>query len=142
MYATYLAMALTWIVAHSYAGDALPPGVFLALVCGSLVAWWLGTVAAWRLIRRQTRRAPASGLPSDWAFDEGGVTIVNPLSTTRLDWRAVRDVREEKDRFVFLVLPMNNPVLPRRLLDVAQLETLRNLTASVKSSGRLGAGVD
>jgi hypothetical protein len=66
----------------------------------------------------------------------------NGLQTNDVDWRAIMKVRDESDRFVFLVTPAYNPVLPKRLLGEQQLADLRGLIAEVTASGRLGRGVD
>ena len=51
-------------------------------------------------------------------------------------------MRDEKDRFLFLVSPAYNPVLPKRLLDEQQLSDLRELISEIRAGGRLGAGLD
>jgi hypothetical protein len=64
------------------------------------------------------------------------------LQRNTTDWRAIKTVIEEADRFLFLVTPGNNPVLPKRNLSSDQVEALRALIQRVEASGRLGAGVD
>jgi len=54
----------------------------------------------------------------------------------------VKAFQEEKDRFLFLVTPAYNPVLPTRLLTDEQKQALRALVADVRARGVLGAGVD
>ena len=61
---------------------------------------------------------------------------------TRIDWRGVKSFVEEKDRFLFLITPALNLVLPKRLLSPEQSTELRALIAEVTVSGRLGTGVD
>ena len=82
------------------------------------------------------------GLPWRWRINGTGLRFDSGLQSNRLDWRGVKQVRDEKDRFVFLVSPAYNPVLPKRLLNDRQMETLRALIADLRASGRLGGGVD
>ena len=77
-------------------------------------------------------QAPAGAVASDWMLDDAGVTLAHPLVGSRFAWAGLRDVREEKDRFVFLVTPMNNPVLPHRCLQPEQLLALRSLIQTVR----------
>lgn len=95
-----------------------------------------------RRIMAVARRAPAFGAPTTWRLDEEGVTLTTALVETRLDWRAIVDVAEEKDRLVLAVTPYNNPVLPLRRLSPDQLQAIRDLVETVRASGRLGHGVD
>nr|WP_255500214.1 YcxB family protein [Brevundimonas sp. P7753] len=77
-----------------------------------------------------------------WSIDQQGLLFENGLQSNRLDWAGVKTVQEEADRFLFLVTPSNNPVLPKRLLDGDQMDRFRALVAEAKASGRLGGGVD
>jgi hypothetical protein len=64
------------------------------------------------------------------------------LAATFYDWRGIKDVLREHDRFVFLLSPAYNAPLPIRCLTQDQLQELEALIAEVRASGRLGAGVD
>ena len=91
---------------------------------------------------RAGKQAPTAGVLNDWELSDEGLEITNPLTRGRIDWRAIRAVREEHDRFVFLLTPMNNPVLPKRAMTTEQIAALKTLIADVTTSGRLGRGVD
>lgn len=94
------------------------------------------------VVMKTTRRAPASRPPTTWQLDEDGVTLTTAIAESRLDWRAVVRVAEEKDRLILAVTPYNNPVLPLRLLSPDQRQAIRDLVETVRASGRLGRGVD
>ncbi|RZJ16943.1 MAG: YcxB family protein [Brevundimonas sp.] len=138
-YVAFLAMGLTVSV---MVGDLLPPFLLPGFIIGTGLVWWAATIVTWKVVRAEGARAPAGALASDWTLDDAGMTLTNPLVGSRVAWAGMRGVREEKDRFVFLVAPMNNPVLPHRCLQPEQLKALRALLETVRTSGRLGAGVD
>ena len=138
-YVAFLAMGLT---VSAMVGDLLPPILLTGFIVGTGLVWWAATLLTWKVVRGAGARAPAGAVASDWTLDDAGVTLAHPLVGSRFAWAGLRDVREEKDRFVFLVAPMNNPVLPHRCLQPEQLTALRTLIQTVRTSGRLGAGVD
>ncbi len=138
----WLAIAGFGITASVLARGALPPFLTSGFMIVTLVLWRWSGVLAQRVCAREARKAPVGGLDWHWTIDEQGFVFDNGLQTNRLDWRGVKTVREEKDRFVFLVSPANNPVLPVRLLEAGQLEALRGLITQITASGRLGGGVD
>jgi hypothetical protein len=130
------------VTVDGLAHDVLPPLLMSGFMIVTLVLWRWSGVLAQRVCAREARKAPVGGLDWHWTIDEQGFVFDNGLQTNRLDWRGVKTVREEKDRFVFLVSPANNPVLPVRLLEAGQLEALRGLITQITASGRLGGGVD
>lgn len=140
-YAFLAGFAFYGIVVSILAEGVLPP----FLLSGSLIGTWLiWLLAAW-FVRfastREARKAPAGSLPWDWRIGPEEIVFTNGLQTNRCDWRAVKLVREEDDRFIFLVSPAYNPVLPKRLLDERQISGLRALVDGVRANGRLGAGL-
>ena len=141
-HAFLLGFLIYGIATNSLAGDVLPP----LLLSGSLVGTWMvWLVAGWvvrKVSAREAGKAPAGKLPWKWTVGPDGIVFANGLQTNDVDWRAIRTVREEHDRFLFLVSPAYNPVLPKRLLGEQQLADLRSLIAEVTASGRLGRGVD
>ncbi len=141
-YAFLLGFLIYGLLVSVFAGDVLPP----FLLSGCLLATWLGWLAArWAVERVSTyeaRKAPAGNLPWKWSIGTESIAFANGLQTNQVDWRAVKTVREEPDRFLFLVTPGYNPVLPKRLLSEQQLTDLQALIAEVTASGRLGRGVD
>ena len=120
----------------------VPPGLFAALLLGS----WLVSVAGTHWLRRvsvsELAKSPAGRLAWKWTIDRTGLRFETGLQSNSVEWRGVKSVLDEKDRFVFLVTPAYNPVLPKRLLTAKQLEELAALVSEVQTSGRLGAGVD
>lgn len=118
------------------------PWVPFAVVLATYGLWFVAAHAVqWSLIRAG-QTSPSGRTPLDWTLDAEGVTQTNGLMTSRFRWEAVREVREESDRFVLLIAPQTNPVLPRRLLDEAQFAALRGLIDDARKNGRLGRGVD
>ncbi|MDQ8027095.1 MAG: YcxB family protein [Brevundimonas sp.] len=114
--------------------------VWIALV--TVVLWVVASHLMHRAMLHQAAKAPSRGVPYDWAFDNEGLVQTNPLMSSHIRWAAMHDVREEADRFIILISPQSNPVLPKRLMTEAQIVALRTLVTEVRASGRLGRGVD
>lgn len=123
-------------------GDRIPPELFAVAIIATSLIW----VAANWFLRRTAKRAqqasPTGLLVWRWRIDGEGFVFDNGLQRNQLDWRAVKAVLEEKDRFLFLVTPGYNPVLPTRLLTPDQKSVLRALIAEVTKSGRLGGKLE
>ncbi len=140
-YAFLLGFLIYGLVANALTGHVLPP----FLLSGALLVTWIARlVAGWavqKVSSHEAGKAPAGNLPWKWSIGPEGVLFSNGLQTTNVDWRAIKIVREESDRFLFLVTPAYNPVLPKRLLGEQQLADLRSLIADLTASGRLGRGV-
>lgn len=79
---------------------------------------------------------------SDWTIDGTGLAFGTPVSSSRIGWEGIKAVREERDRFIFLMSPSANPVLPKRHLSEDQQVALRQMVADVTAANRLGRGVD
>lgn len=141
-YAFLFGFLIFGLLVMSARSDDVPDGAFSVSIIGSWLLWWFGSLWLRKTIAAEARKAPVGGLPWRWTIDDEGISFANGLQTNRLDWRAVRSVREEKDRVLFLVSPAYNPVLPTRLLDAGQLDALRELIGALKASSRLGGGVD
>ena len=124
------------------AGSLLPEGLFFGAVVGSWLLSLLGAQWLKQVTYNEQRKAPTSSLPWRWRIDDEGLSFDNGLQTNRVDWRGVKIVQEERDRFLFLVTPAYNPVLPKRLMTAEQVVALKALIADVTASGRLGRGVD
>lgn len=137
-YAFLIGFLIYGLAVTSFAEEA-PPLLFVGCLAASWLVW---QVSAW-MVRRvadyETRKTPTGGLPWDWSISPEGLTFTNGLQTNRFDWGAVKSVREEGDRFLFLVVPAYTPVLPKRLLSEPQLSDLRTLIAQVAADGRIGA---
>lgn len=134
---------LLGLLAYGFlARDAAPAGLFSAV----LVVSWLVLLGGQAISRRASeaaaRKAPTGGLTWTWIIDDQFLTFDNGLQVNRVDWRAVKSVNEDRDRFVFLVTPGYNPVLPKRLLDPGQRVDVEALISEAGRTGRLGAGVD
>lgn len=127
---------------QAIAGEFLPQQLFNGVLVGSFLAWWGGAWLARRIWMAAALKAPTGPLTWRWAIDREGLVFENSLQANRVDWAGVKSVQEESDRFVFLVTPSYNPVLPKRLLDDEQADRFRALLAEAKASGRLGGGVD
>lgn len=122
-------------------GDRFPPSLLFLAFLATLLIWVLSNALLRDVAVRAMRASPTGREPWNWRIDADGFVFENRLQTNRLDWRGVMAVREEKDRFLFLVTPGHNPVLPTRLLTEDQKTELRALIADATASGRLGGGV-
>lgn len=140
-YAFLFGFSVFGVLATSLADGLLPPALFSGLLLGSWLVWLLGRRWTTKVATAEHRNSPTGPLPWRWEIDASALAFDNGLQRNRVDWRAVRSVREDKDRFVFLVTPGYNPVLPTRLLSEGQLAELRELIAEANNSGRLGAGL-
>ena len=138
-----LGLCAITLIAASWdpANDALADAVAVSLVF-ILILWAVSQRVVRGVMAKAQLSAPGTGLPCDWMIDDRGVSFATRLATSRFDWAAVKAVREERDRFVLLVSPSNNPVLPKRQTTDAQQAAFRELVGDVQASGRLGRGVD
>ena len=141
-YAFLLGFVVYGSIVGWIAEDFIPPFLFSGVLIGSFAFWVFSAWAARRVASGTARRTPTGDLPWKWWIGPEGFVIANGLLKSEIDWRAVKTVREESDRILFLVTPANNPVLPKRLLSEGQLAELQDLIADVTASGRLGRGVD
>lgn len=141
-YAPMLGLLIFGFLAIRFADGLIPPGLFGASIIGTWAAWFIGGWWYRRVLMRALQTTPTGGLGWRWTIDESGLRFDTALQNNRIDWRGIKSVREEKDRILFLVTPMNNPVLPKRLLTPSQSDVLRRLIDEARTSGRLGSGVD
>jgi hypothetical protein len=128
------------LLALGETGDRFPPSLLFLAFATTTIVWVTANGLLHDAAVRAMRRSPTGREAWNWRIDADGFVFENGLQTNRLDWRGVMAVREEKDRFLFLVTPALNPVLPKRLLTPEQTADLRALIAEVTASGRLGAG--
>ncbi len=131
-----------WALACWGVGPYADRAVLLAALIGTPVAWVVSRLLADRAVARATRLSPASDRAIDWRLDETGIELSNDLFFSRIRWGALVSVREEENRFVFLLTPPGSPILPKRVLTPDQQTELRMLLADLRASGRLGRGVD
>ncbi|MFC5343948.1 YcxB family protein [Brevundimonas staleyi] len=129
------------LLALGETGDRFPPALMFLAFGVTTVIWMIANALLRDVAVRAMRRSPTGREDWNWRIDADGVVFENALQSNRLDWRGVMAVREEKDRFLFLVTPGHNPVQPMRLLTPEQKTELRALIAEVTASGRMGAGV-
>ena len=141
-YAFLFGFLIYGLVASSLAEDVLPPLLFSVSLFATWLVWLVSGWAVRKVSSREAEKTPTGNLPWKWSIDADGIVFRNGLQTNNVDWRAIRTVHEESDRFLFLVTPAYNPVLPKRLLNEQQLAGLRSRVAEVTASGRLGRGVD
>ena len=138
-----LLLFVAYGITTSILGDGQPTvGLFSAFLLGAVVVTRLGQYWLQSVTARECARAPTGGLNWTWVIDDTGLRFDTPLQSNRTDWRGVKTVREEADRFVFLVTPGYNPVLPIRQMNAEHIVALKALIADVTASGRLGRGVD
>lgn len=139
-YAFLIGFLVYGLAVLSIAGDSMPPLLFSGCLIGSWLVWMISAWAVRKVAANEARKAPTGGLSWDWYIGPDGITFTNGLQTNRFDWRAVKSIRDERDRFLFLVTPAYNPVLPKRLLSEQQLNELRALIDQVQVDGRVGDG--
>lgn len=140
-YAVMIGFLLYGIIVSVLAEDVLPPFLLTGFLIGTGVVWMAAGSLVQFAVAHEGKKAPTGGLAWDWRIGDQEIVFTNGLQTNRCDWRAVKLVREEDDRFIFLVSPGYNPVLPKRLLDKSRLSALRALVDEVRANGRLGAGL-
>ena len=136
----WLCFTVFGLMVLSYAGPSVPPELMPAVLVGTYLLSLLATWVVRKVAGEIQKGSPTGLLPWAWRIDGDGVVFDNGLQRNQVDWRAVKAVREQADRFVFLVTPAYNPVLPTRLLREDQKVELRALIAEVVASGRMGAG--
>ncbi|MCA0367613.1 MAG: YcxB family protein [Proteobacteria bacterium] len=142
LYVGFLGFLIFGFVAMGPEGDAYPPGLLFVFFVGTIVAWWASCrLTVWRNAKAR-RMAPAGDMDWRWTISEDGLRFESPLQTAWTDWKAIKSVQEEKDRFLFLLVPNQSPVLPKRLLTEEQTLALRTLVDDLDRRGVLGAGVD
>lgn len=142
LFIPFIGLCALALVASAYVRDNSQfAQVVIAILFGTFGTWLLSQWALHRATFRAMRSAPGGGGLSDWTLTEEGVAFTTPLTSSSLDWAAVKTVREEKDRFILLVTPSNNPVLPKRQLSEEQMRDVIALFAAVRASGRLGRGL-
>jgi len=112
------------------------------IVVATSVVWVGVALMVNRVTLKAAREAPGGGMVSDWTIDETGLAFGTPTTSSRVRWEGIKAVREEKDRFVFLLSPAGSPFLPKRCLSEDQQAVLRQLVAEVTAANRLGRGVD
>ena len=101
----------------------------------------LSVLAHYRVMAA-ARRAPIAQKPTDWRIDDSGLALSGVDFETRIGWRNLVAVVEDKDRLIFAASPNTNFILPLRVLETDQRQALRVLIADVRARGVLGAGVD
>ncbi len=142
LYVGFIGFLVFGLIALGPDGDAYPPGLLFVFFVGTFVAW----AVSFQLVRwmnvRAAKRAPVGCVRWRWTISDEGLAFDSPIQSSRTSWRAIKDVQEERDRFVFLMTPALNPILPTRLLSDEQKQALRALVADVRARGVLGAGVD
>jgi hypothetical protein len=142
LYVGFIGFLVFGLVALGPYGDAYPPGLLFVFFIGTFAIW----AVSFRLVRwmnvRAAKRAPVGGVNWRWTISGEGLAFDSPIQSSLTRWQAIKDVQEERDRFVFLLTPAHNPVLPTRFLTTEQKRALRALVADVRGRGVLGAGVD
>ncbi|MFC7377335.1 YcxB family protein [Brevundimonas sp. GCM10030266] len=132
---------VSFLVAAAFASEEAAGWVGVTMVAVLLVLIIAGRVVTAISARISADAAKASG-SARWNFDQEGVRVETPLSSTVFRWEMVAKVSEEQDRFLFALTPSSSAILPTRSLVAGQAEELRGLVAEVTTSGRLGRGVD
>jgi len=117
------ALTAVLTVVTSVLGDAV-----FAVIFGTLAALLLGGALLLRVIVGRSVRA---GLPAGSSLrlraDERGITTVSALGSSEFRYAAVRRVERRGAAIMLRLISGGVGVLPGRLLDDAQLATLRDL---------------
>lgn len=138
-YAFIVGFSLYGIASIEWADGLIPTGTFLMIFGLSYVVWFISGWAVRCASAAELAKAPTGEKPWHWIIDDSGFTFDNGLQTNRLAWAGIKAVKEDADRYVLLVTPQNNPILPKRLLDEKQHAEFRRLVE--RSLARRG-GVD
>lgn len=142
LYVGVLGFLIFGLVAMGPDGDAYSPWLLFVFFVGTVIAWWASCQLMGWANARALKMAPASGADWRWTISEDGLKFESPHQTGWMDWKVIKSVQEERDRFLFLVFPNQSPVLPKRLLSEEQASALRALVDDLERKGVLGAGVD
>jgi hypothetical protein len=100
------------------------------------------TALAHHKVMAMSRALPIARRPVDWRIDRQGIAVAGADFDSRVGWRSLVAVVEEKDRLIFASSPNSNFILPLRVLDADQLQAVRAIVADARAQGVLGAGVD
>lgn len=100
------------------------------------------TALAHHKVMAMSRALPIARPPVDWRIDGQGIAVVGADFESRVGWRSLVSVMEEKDRLIFTSSPNANFILPLRVLNADQIAAVRAIVADVRARGVLGAGVD
>jgi len=131
-----IGFGLYGIASIAWADGLIPTGAFLMMFGLSYVVWAVSGWAVRKASAAELAKAPTGGKPWRWMIDESGFVFDNGLQTNRLAWAGIKSIKDHADRYVLLVTPQNNPVLPKRLLDDRQHEEFRRLMADNASRRR------
>ncbi|MFN7112449.1 MAG: hypothetical protein ACK4M2_12505 [Brevundimonas sp.] len=126
----FVGFGLFGLAALKWSENAFPPLLLIVSLLATYLAWALSFKLVVGLSARAERRAPAGSPVWRWTLDDRGLTQEARFQSAFYDWRVIKDVRVEADRFVFLIVPSYNPVLPRRLLDAEQERVLEELLSA------------
>jgi hypothetical protein len=126
----FIGFGLFGLAALKWSENAFPPLLLIVSLLATYLAWALSVKLVAGLISRMEKQAPVGKPVWRWTLDDRGLTQEAPLQSSFYDWRAIKDVQVEDDRFVFLILPGFNLVLPRRLLDSDQVRALEDMIAT------------
>jgi len=108
------------------------------------------TLRFWRWSMRSVHRAmseaafalPSNKVPTIWTLDATGLQLESPTFRGAYRWRAVVDVLDEGDRFVFVISPFLALSLPRSAMNDDQIAALNALLAHLRREHAFGGGVD
>jgi len=126
-YAFIIGFSLYGIASIEWADGLIPTGAFVMVFALSYVVWFLSGWALRKASAAALAASPTGNRSWRWTIDGSGFVFDNGLQTNRLSWAGIKSVQEDKDRFVLLVTPQTNPVLPKRLLSQEQTDLFRTL---------------
>lgn len=133
----YVQIAGLLAVVLIVAGMSRNTALTIIVAVTALATFLLEKAAAqWALAAQQRvhRATPMGSAASTYVIDDEGLHVRNPHGVSLMRWSAMKGVLRDRNRFVFLVSPNNNTVLPRRLMSSAQELALIDMIA--------GAGVE
>lgn len=116
-----------WLVAQGDPGRSLLIAIaaITALIFIMLTPLLSAYVLAPWLARRQLRQQPALGRSQSFRWNPDGFRLTGDTGETRLPWRELVRVHEDRDLFLFYLSDMIYHALPKRFLSPAQAASVR-----------------
>lgn len=125
-------------LALSAAGQGSTAAVIAAVIAAACVlTWWGVCLAASRSAARLYASTPVGAAPLDWRFDDTGLVQSSSAIRSETPWDSVVEVKEEVDRFLFLLTPYTTLALPKRFGRDEDVQALRGLVEAARRDGRI-----
>ena len=121
--------AYPWMHSQNATWNFLIPTIILII---TVVLVFIVTLAPpnKRKLHRLWQEQPSFQQPQTLTLDETGISISNPLSSSRLNWASFRGWSETQNLFVVLSTDRVRVIIPKRSASAEQVGELREMLAS------------